>query len=460
VKLYAEVLAELDAGRGVALATVIATSGSTPRHPGARMAITDDDRGLGTIGGGRIEAEVMAAGREVADGAMTVTAVAATAARPWRRPRVDGDVLREAVAPPDRAIVFGGGHVGRALGPVLRGLGFEVVLCDDGDTGALEPPPAWADRIVDSFDLADVERALGRLDEGDHVFIVTRDHAMDLRLLEGLLDRETGYLGMIGSRGKVGRFRKRLLGKGHDLRGWDRLRAPLGLDIGAETPEEIAIAIGAELVALRRRGVAAAGNWSPRPVVVDESARVGAVVLAAGAGRRLGGVAKALLPIDGEAFLARIVAVAVAAGVRPEDVVVVVGPPFADDVAAAARALGAGVVVNPAPERGMASSVALGFAAIAARPVQAALLWPVDHPRVSPATVQALVANGAGVPVHGGRGGHPALVPRALFGELAACANAAEGARGVLRGALARLDVVDPGVLADVDLPADLPVVR
>jgi len=521
VKLFADVLAELDAGRGVALATVIDTGGSTPRHLGARMAVTDDGRGLGTIGGGRIEQEVMAVAREVAngaparrikhhlvrdlamccggamelvvapaapmqgaitaaltawrrrapalvttgvdDGVLTVTAVAAAETRPWRRPRLDGDVLREAVAPPDRAIVFGGGHVGRALGPVLRGLGFEVVLCDDGDTGALEPPPAWADRIVDSFALNDVERALGPLGDGDHVFIVTRDHAMDLRLLEDLLGRDLTYLGMIGSRGKVGRFRKRLVAKGHDLRGWDRLRAPLGLDIGAETPEEIAIAIAAELVALRRRGAAAAGTWSPRgdaggdgPAARSGGARIGAVVLAAGAGRRLGGVAKALLPIDDDTFLARVVARAVDAGIARADIAVVVGAPFADQVAAAARTLGVAVVVNPAPERGMASSVAAGFAAIADRPVTAALLWPVDHARVDAATLTALRAAGAGVPVHGGRGGHPALVPRSLFGALAGCADQPDGARGVLRGALRRLEVDDPGVIADVDVPADL----
>ncbi len=322
MKLFAEILAELDAGRGVALATVIATSGSTPRHLGAKMAIVDDGRGLGTIGGGRIELEVMAAGREVAmggaarqvrhhlvrdlamccggamelvvapvarsraalvaalsawrrrepsllttalgDGALTVTAATAEESRAWRRPRVDGDVLREAVAAPERAIVFGCGHVGRALGPVLRGLGFEVVVCDDGDTGALEPPPSWADRVIDSFAVAEVERALGPLGDGDHVFIVTRDHAVDQRLLEELLGRDTTYLGMIGSRGKVGRFHKRLVAKGHDLRGWDRLRAPLGLDIGAETPAEIAVAIAAEVVALRRRGEPSAGAWTAR----------------------------------------------------------------------------------------------------------------------------------------------------------------------------------------------------
>jgi xanthine dehydrogenase accessory factor len=176
---------------------------------------------------------------------------------------LDGDALREGIAAPERAIVFGCGHVARALGPLLPPLGFEVIVCDDGDTGALDNAPTWADRVVDSFDVGDLEKAIGPLGPGDHVLIVTRDHAVDQRLLEDLVGRDVGYLGMIGSRGKVGRFRKRLEAKGLDLSRWDRLRAPIGLDLGAETPEEIAIAIAAELVALRRRGVAEAGAWSP-----------------------------------------------------------------------------------------------------------------------------------------------------------------------------------------------------
>jgi xanthine dehydrogenase accessory factor len=325
VKLFAQVLAALDEGRQVALATVIATTGSTPRHVGARMAVVDDGRTLGTIGGGRIEAEVVAAAGEVARGAaarrldhhlvrdlamccggwmelviapaapsraalegalaawrqrepavlttdlaagpalgtMSLAAASASDAAKWRRPVLDGETLREGIAAPERAIVFGCGHVARALGPLLPPLGFEVVVCDDGDTGALDVAPAWADRVVDSFDVADVEKAIGPLGPGDHVLIVTRDHAVDQRLLEDLVARDVGYLGMIGSRGKVGRFRKRLEAKGLDLSRWDRLRAPIGLDLGAETPEEIAIAIAAELVALRRRGVAEAGAWSP-----------------------------------------------------------------------------------------------------------------------------------------------------------------------------------------------------
>jgi hypothetical protein len=136
---------------------------------------------------------------------------------------------------------------------------------------------AWASDTIESFDAAEIERRIGGFTVDDFVLIVTRDHAIDQRLLEQLIVRDDiGYLGMIGSRGKVGRFRKRL-----EVRGlldgelgaarWARLRAPIGLNLGAETPEKIAVAIVAQLVAFRRRGVAAAAAWTP--VRADAGAR-------------------------------------------------------------------------------------------------------------------------------------------------------------------------------------------
>jgi CTP:molybdopterin cytidylyltransferase MocA len=189
-----------------------------------------------------------------------------------------------------------------------------------------------------------------------------------------------------------------------------------------------------------------------------------AVVVAAGGGRRLGGVAKALLPIgDRESFLGRIAATARAAGVA--DAVVVVGAPYGDAVAAAARALGLEVVVNPAPARGMASSVAAGFSAAAAgaAAVDVALLWPVDHPWVTAATVTRVLAAlaaapevDAAIPTHDGRGGHPPAIRRALWPALAACTDQPDGARGVLAAArTVRVEVDDPGVVRDVDRPED-----
>ncbi len=190
-----------------------------------------------------------------------------------------------------------------------------------------------------------------------------------------------------------------------------------------------------------------------------------AVVLAAGAGRRLGGVAKALLAgADGRTFLARVRDAALVAGVR--DAIVVVGPPYGDRVRAEAERLGMRVVDNPAPERGMASSVARGFdgAARAFGDAAGGLLWPVDHARVAPRTVRLIVDAGApgriAVPAWRGRGGHPTWFGREVWPALARCDEAPDGARSVVRAdpaRVVRLDVDDRGVVADVDTPEALP---
>jgi xanthine dehydrogenase accessory factor len=320
--VFAAALRALDAGRGVAIASVIGAHGSTPRHLGARMAVADDGEQWGTIGGGRIEQLVCEAAREVAAGAaprvvrqhlvrdlamccggsMEIVLTSAAASRaaltelvatvpcvvvtpidgeplsvrapgagdppPHRAAIVDG-ALVERVGDGERAIVFGFGHVARNLGPLLAQLGFTVIVCDDGETRAIGEPPAWASQVIESFDLPVIERELGGIAREDLVLIVTRDHAIDQQLLEQLIVRDDiGYLGMIGSRGKVGRFRKRLEAKGlldgdAGAARWARVRAPIGLDVGAETPQEIAVAIAAELIAVRRRGAASAGDWRP-----------------------------------------------------------------------------------------------------------------------------------------------------------------------------------------------------
>jgi xanthine dehydrogenase accessory factor len=347
--VFTQALRALDGGRGVAIACVIGAHGSTPRHLGARMAVTADGEQWGTVGGGRIEQLVVAAGREVAAGAaprvvrqhlvrdlamccggsmeVVVTpaagsraAIEALIAAGGRSPRIlttpldgsplevrapgpgdprphhpviAGGVLVERLGAAERAIVLGLGHVARHVGPLLAGLGFRVIVCDDGETGATDAAVPWAAELIESFDVAEIERRVGGFTVDDFALIVTRDHAIDLRLLEQLFVRdELGYLGMIGSRGKVGRFRKRL-----EVRGlldgelgaarWARLRAPVGLNVGAETPEEIAVAIAAELIAVRRLGVPAVEGWAPvRAEVSAGGSTGGGVEGAGGAGAR------------------------------------------------------------------------------------------------------------------------------------------------------------------------------
>ena len=276
-----------------ALATVIRTRGSTPRGAGAKMLVYASSTS-GTIGGGRIEHEVVAAARgwqpqrlarhlvqdlamccggemevwiePLDDGRRKALAEAARRARkripcalvtsldPARggkdvlrevpaSPAIDGDRFVEPILPPDRLILYGAGHVAHALAPMAARVGFDVVVCDEDERYAN------AERFPEAT-IADEVNDLGR---GDYVVILTRDHAVDQALLEKLLPRtELAYLGMIGSLGKLGRFRKRLEAKGiGDEAAWKRLRSPVGLDIGAETPEEIAVSIVGELIAAR-----------------------------------------------------------------------------------------------------------------------------------------------------------------------------------------------------------------
>lgn len=190
---------------------------------------------------------------------------------------------------------------------------------------------------------------------------------------------------------------------------------------------------------------------------------IGAVVLAAGAGRRLGGVAKATLAIEGQSFLERIDSIGRSVGV--EEWLVVVGEPHRLVTAREAERLQMHAVVNPDPSRGMASSVAVGFAeAVGRLSAETAFLWPVDHPRVAASTLRTLALRAdetsVVVPSHSGRGGHPPLVGRDLWPALAACGDVPGGARSVLRRLdhrVVRVPVDDPGVISDVDTPEAIP---
>jgi molybdenum cofactor cytidylyltransferase len=189
-----------------------------------------------------------------------------------------------------------------------------------------------------------------------------------------------------------------------------------------------------------------------------------AVILAAGAGTRMGGKAKAslLLP-DGRTFLAAAVASACAGGCRR--VVVVVGRPHGQETRAAALAAGASEIIeNPNPDRGMSSSLAVALDHLDPRAVDVVLAWPVDHAKVNASTVAAILrASGRDLMVvptsSGGRGGHPTAFGASLWPELRNAASLPDGARAVLRAdpaRVVRVEVLDPGAFFDIDTPDDL----
>ncbi len=250
--LFGEIVRLHNSGTPCVLATVVRTSGSTPRKAAARMLVLADGRIVGTIGGGRVEKEVVDAARALlADG---------DAARPkLLRFHLthelamccggEMEVFVEPLVPAPTLIVCGGGHVAHALVPLARRVGFAPVVVEEAEEMATPARFPDAVRIVDSFDPRDW-RDLA-VDGNSYVVIVTRDHAQDQALLEHFVGRELAYLGLIGSRRKIEMFKQRLVARGVDAARFERLHAPIGLDIGAETPEEIAVAIVAELIQAR-----------------------------------------------------------------------------------------------------------------------------------------------------------------------------------------------------------------
>jgi xanthine dehydrogenase accessory factor len=250
-EVFEELLRLRKADMPCVLATVVRTAGSTPRKSAARMLVRADGSIVGTIGGGRIE-------KEVVDAAVALLKEGAAA-----RPKLlkshlthelamccggEMEVFIEPQVPEPPLVICGGGHVAKALAPLARQVGFAPIVVEETEEMSNRDRFPDAAEIVDSFDVRDWNSV--PLDDNSYVVIVTRDHAIDQKILEQLLERapKLAYLGLIGSRRKIEMFKQRLTAKGFDAALFDRLHAPIGLDIGAETPEEIAVSIVAELI--------------------------------------------------------------------------------------------------------------------------------------------------------------------------------------------------------------------
>jgi xanthine dehydrogenase accessory factor len=206
---------------------------------------------VGTVGGGEFEYRVIA------------EAISAIESKAPRRYAVHltrdlgmccGGAMEAFIEPlqnQDRLVIYGAGHVGVATAGLAHTLGFALEIVDDRDdllTAERFPPGA-------EFHLKDPRRALQDVawGVGSYHLIVTHNHQLDQDLLEAILPRPLSWLGMIGSRAKVAKFFIRLQAAGVDPELFKKVCAPVGLDIGAETPEEIAVSIAAELVRVRRR---------------------------------------------------------------------------------------------------------------------------------------------------------------------------------------------------------------
>jgi xanthine dehydrogenase accessory factor len=239
-------------GLDAVLCTVVAAGGSTPRSVGARMIVYPDGCSRGTIGGGALEAEVV---RRSASGVRLPEVVSLDLERDLGMAcggRVS--VLLEPLGAAPEVVLFGAGHVAHELAPLVARVGFRLAVVDDVAARNTAGRFPAARLRIHSFDPADWSEL--RLDRQAYAVIVTRDHERDLAVLRALAGRELGYVGLIGSRRKAQAVRAALRDEGVDEAWLQRLHVPVGLDIGAETPAEIAVSIVAQLVRVRRSGAA------------------------------------------------------------------------------------------------------------------------------------------------------------------------------------------------------------
>ena len=266
-KLLTDLTRELEAGRAAMLCTVTDSRGSVPRGTGARMLVLEGGEALGTIGGGAVEHQAVQFARELLEQGRSAERTYGLA------PGGDADMIcggevdvrfrclapsdvreLEAIArewaPADRVLLFGGGHVARALAKVLSLADYSVEVWDqrpEAVTPALFPDAAalrcgaWEAAL----------EALAPVAAEDYVVVMTPGHQADFTVLAQVLKTPAKYIGCIGSRSKAAAVRSRLLEAGFSEGEVDRVRSPIGLPVGGKAPGEIAGSVAAEMIACR-----------------------------------------------------------------------------------------------------------------------------------------------------------------------------------------------------------------
>ena len=272
--IYEEVARLRKLGQKCALATIVQVNGSIPSYESAKLLVREDGSMLGTIGGGCVEAEVWNIAREVMQS---------------ERPRhmnfslgqdaaydnglICGgqlSVFVEPVVPQPRVFVFGAGHISKSISKIASLAGFATVIVDNREAFASRDRFPEADEIF----AEEYEEVFPKLPIRDtsYLVIVTRGHRDDMRVLRWAVGTNAKYIAMIGSKRKVIGVVKELEKEGVSRQAFDRVFAPMGLDIGAITPEEIAVSIVAEMIATRR---APESDWRglSKSVFTNESLR-------------------------------------------------------------------------------------------------------------------------------------------------------------------------------------------
>lgn len=275
-EVFAALGEALKNGEEVALVTIVSANGSVPQRVGAKMLVYRDGRMVGTIGGGCYENEALLKAREALKTRKPCTVryelADDFAAESGLICGGQMEIFVEPIEPSPALYIFGAGHVGQFVARTAHDAGFQVHVVDDREKFAnRERFPDIAGVIVDDIPTWLQKTALP---SSAYAVIVTRGHRHDLDALRALAPRQLRYLGLIGSRAKVKRIYDVLIEEGTTIEQLGNVHAPIGLDIGAVTPQEIAVAIVAELIAVRRNKSQAVADaslrWMPKLRVPDQ----------------------------------------------------------------------------------------------------------------------------------------------------------------------------------------------
>ncbi|WP_434309442.1 XdhC family protein [Hominifimenecus sp. rT4P-3] len=250
--LLSKQLEAQEQGRGYATVTIVESDGSTPRSNG-KMLVYEDGSTEGTVGGGAMERMAVKDAMEylrVGKSALRTYDLTSPASETGMTCGGHMTVWIEAFSAKPLLVVCGAGHVGGALLPLARTVGFRTMLFDNRDLELIQDKTELADVFVP---IKDYEKDLPKIDlpEGAFYVIVTFGHHFDAEALKAVLKKNGAYVGMIGSRKKVQAVYDRLKGEGVSEQVLSTVYSPIGLDIGGETPEEIAVSILAEMLMVK-----------------------------------------------------------------------------------------------------------------------------------------------------------------------------------------------------------------
>jgi xanthine dehydrogenase accessory factor len=252
--IYEELVRLRRMGQKCALATIVQVNGSIPSYQSAKLLVREDGSMVGTIGGGCVEAEVWNGAREVIESeAPRQMNFSLGQEAAYDNGLICGGQLSvyvEPIIPQPRAFIFGAGHISKSLSKVAELAGFATVIIDDREMFANRERFPEADEIfADEYEKVFPTLAVNST---SYLIIVTRGHRDDMRVLRWAVTTSARYIAMIGSKRKVISVVKELEKEGLPREAFERISAPMGLEIGAVTPEEIAISVVAEMIASRR----------------------------------------------------------------------------------------------------------------------------------------------------------------------------------------------------------------